>query len=104
MEIKMKMPPREKTFNQKGYVFEEHTLYMVEVSYNKGNPIHNCLLWVGFLEREGGPGAYSKLINPVSGEVRTIRQPHYMEVVKKLEYSDSYLGERGIYGKKKETI
>jgi hypothetical protein len=55
-------------------------------------------------EEKVGREAYSKLINPVSGEVRTVRQPHYMEVVKKLEYRDSYLGKHGIYGKNKETI
>jgi hypothetical protein len=90
----MKMPPREKTFNQKGYMFEEHTLYMVEVSYNRGNPVHSCLLWVGFLDEGNRPGSYSKLINPISGEVRTTRQPYYMEVVKKLEYRDSYHGKK----------
>ena len=38
--------------------WQERTLYLVDVSYNEGNPIHRALFYSGFLDR-GWPNGYN---------------------------------------------
>lgn len=41
--------------------YKQSSWYLVEVSYNMGNPIHKALMFTGFLYN-GFPGSYSTLI------------------------------------------
>ena len=39
--------------------WKERTWYIVSCSFATANPLHNCLLYTGFLDKEGVPGGYS---------------------------------------------
>lgn len=43
--------------------FEQQTFYRVAVSNFKGNPLHDSILYVGFLTKENTPGSYSGLMS-----------------------------------------
>lgn len=36
------------------------TYYVLEVSYNKNNPIHTKIFYSGFLDNDGNPAGYSQ--------------------------------------------
>jgi hypothetical protein len=43
--------------------WEENTYYKVRVSQFNGNPLHDSIFYVGFLEKDGSPGSYSGLMS-----------------------------------------
>jgi hypothetical protein len=58
------------------------TWYVVHVSYRSTNPIHEALLYTGFLDSDGNPGAYSALISattPSSGDYNKYGTPYFLE-------------------------
>lgn len=57
--------------------WKEHTLYLAEVSYNSQNPIHNALVYIGFLDN-GKPGNYS-------GVMKLMPSCHDCDLDKKIE-------------------
>lgn len=42
--------------------WQEQTWYLCEVSYRYGNPVHKCLFYTGFLNKEGRPNGYNSII------------------------------------------
>lgn len=65
--------------------WEEHTLYYVEVAFNRGNPIHKSLFFSGFLSRNGEPAQYSQLWNPSYEQTYKLSDIFYLKVLDKLE-------------------
>jgi len=45
------------------YGWEEQTYYRVQVSNFEGNPYHDSILYIGFLQNDGSPGGYSGLMS-----------------------------------------
>jgi hypothetical protein len=66
--------------------WKEHTLYLAEVSYFAQNPIHNAMVYVGFLDSEGEPGNYSGVMQflPSIHECdmdKKIKQMYYVKIL-----------------------
>jgi len=85
--------------------WQEHTWYLVEVAYNRHNPVHLSLFFSGFLNERGRtPGGYNGL-QPLNyagssdGEATQITGVFYLKVLKKVisqeeaesEFPDRYL-------------
>lgn len=41
--------------------WKEGALYLVDVSYNRSNPVHKAFFHVGFVNDDGTPGNYSEI-------------------------------------------
>lgn len=75
--------------------WESHTWYLVEVMYNKQNPVHLSLFYSGFCDPknpggrpDGNPGNYNGLV-PLNGPDRDDSPAYwwnviYLKVIKKL--------------------
>lgn len=70
--------------------WEERSWYLVEVSYFKGNPIHQSLFFTGFLQ-EGQPGGYNSVV-PIHGTAdhqhTQINDVRYLNALKLLHKND----------------
>lgn len=79
------MPPEERTVKPPRGDWRERTYYVVRVSFNKGNPIHEAIFYTGFLNGPGGgPGAYNQAWNPAWDEETPdarLDKLHYLEAV-----------------------
>lgn len=64
--------------------WKAHTIYLVRVSYNINNPIHEALLWVGFLDDNGQPAQYTQLMSNTYEGVYPLSSAHYLRVIKEL--------------------
>ena len=80
----MKLP----TKDQKGIHppkggFESHTWYLCNVSFGTGNPIHETLLYTGFVTK-GVMGGYSRLVSATTVGLSGVDKAYYLESVRKL--------------------
>lgn len=46
------------------FKFEPQTYYHVKVSWFNGNPLHDSILYTGFLDKNGWPLGYHAIWNP----------------------------------------
>jgi hypothetical protein len=67
--------------------WKERAYYVVEVCFNKDNPIHKAILYTGFLNGEDkSPGGYSGLFNPTyEPEFQRLTDVYFMRVVYQIE-------------------
>lgn len=68
-------------------VWTPNTWYLVEVAFNKHNPIHRSMFYTGFLNgKNDGPGGYSgfQAINYAGGDETHISEAYYLKIVKRL--------------------
>ena len=66
--------------------WKENTYYYCMVSVSKNNSIHEAIFYSGFLNgKDKGPGAYSKVWNPIWEDPRSLEELYYLEVVKELQ-------------------
>lgn len=54
-------------------------VYLVEVAFNKNNPIHKALFYAGFIS-DGIPGSYNTLWNPTYDKIE-YKDIFYMKVL-----------------------
>lgn len=59
----------------------EHGVYLVEVSFNSNNPIHQALFYTGFLRGNGEPANYNQLWNPTWDAPTSIDKMFYVKFV-----------------------
>ena len=65
------------------------TLYLVEVSFSKGNPIHHSYLMVGFLSPKNEPGAYTQIWNNSYEEPSSLQEVYYLKVIQELHTKEA---------------
>ena len=73
--------------------WEEHTWYLVDVSFRGVNPIHRVLFFSGFLnDKDNGPGGYNQLYSPNYDKDASynIKDVVYLSVAKKLASEDEW--------------
>jgi hypothetical protein len=65
--------------------WEEHTWYIVDVAYFKGNPIHRALFFTGSLE-DGEPSGYNRVVSlqTPGGDYERITSIFYLKAVRRL--------------------
>jgi hypothetical protein len=71
--------------------WKEHTLYLVDVSMNAGNPMHKALFYSGFLQ-DGWPCGYNGITSMIPSNdegPREIHSVYYMKVIKELYTHDA---------------
>jgi hypothetical protein len=77
------MPEKKKSFNYQEFLkradIKEHTLYLVNVSWNSCNPIHEALLFMGFRN-----GAYCQIYINNYECAYDLSGVHSLEIVKEL--------------------
>lgn len=78
MSLKYLIPPEEG--------FEQCTYYVAEVSAFPGNPIHSCILAVGFC-KDGIPSDNSSYIfnRTYDSEATSIKELYYIKAIKKID-------------------
>ena len=96
---KMRMPPEERTIGAPEGGWEKG-VYLVEVSFRTGNPIHNAILSVPFL-RDACVGSSTKpgrsvpineeLYCPNWEETNRISDLHYLKVLSRSEELSKHL-------------
>lgn len=70
--------------------FTPHSLYQVEVSYSKQNPIHTAFLFVGFLNSNHENtdyrhfGGYTEIYSNTYEGIKKPKDVYYMKVARKL--------------------
>ena len=62
----------------------ERCWYLVKVSHRKSNPVHEALLYTGFLDVEGQPGGYSFVMASNGGDKNPVDSALYLEPIKEL--------------------
>lgn len=65
------------------------TLYLVEVSFNRANPIHRSYLRVGFLQKDGTPGSYTELWNGSYEQTYGLREVYYLRPIQVLHHESA---------------
>lgn len=63
--------------------WEQNCVYLVEISMNKYNPIFLAILHVGFVNKDGSLGNYSKITEMSCDEI-SVKAPVYIRFLKKL--------------------
>lgn len=79
-----KMPPEERTIVAPEDGWKPNTLYLVRVSFRKGNPVHESYLRTGFIAHDGAFGGYCEIFNNSYEEVKQAREAHYLQAVRVL--------------------
>jgi len=65
--------------------WQPNTYYLVDVSYNSGNPVHQAIFFTGFLNgNDGDPGGYNRLFSGNYDEDTTISDVYYMRAIEVL--------------------
>ena len=62
--------------------WQEHTWYLVLVSWGKGNPVHYGIMFTGFLDRDGEPGGYSGITPIRYIEDNPFQKAYYLKAMK----------------------
>ncbi len=79
------LPPAIKTLKMPLEGWTENTYYVVDVAFNKDNPIHRSILYVGFTHQkqgwEGLRGGYTALMNGTYDGKELPAYCHYLSVV-----------------------
>lgn len=66
--------------------WKENTYYIVDVAFNRHNPVHKAIFFTGFLNgRDGGPGGYNQLFNPSWEGHQELGDMYYVKAVELLE-------------------
>lgn len=66
------------------FKWESESWYLVDVAYNKSNPIHRALFYTGFMH-VGKPGNYNVIIgHSYAGEPMRYVDAYYIKPIKKL--------------------
>ena len=63
--------------------WEQESVYLVDVSFNKNNPIHRSVLFSGFLHN-GEPGNYHMICNISYEKNFELKDIHYLRVIRKI--------------------
>lgn len=58
---------------------KEHTVYLVEVSWRPGNPMHKAILFIGFKT-----GAYCDIYSNCYDEVFPLARAYRLKIIKEL--------------------
>lgn len=87
---KLRMPPEERTIGEPKEGWKPGT-YLVNVSFQTGNPIHPVILCVKFM-RNGLP-VNECLWNPTWEREHRISDLHYLEVVSRSEEFSEHFGQ-----------
>ena len=74
----MKMPPKKRTIMKPIGGWKEQTYYIVSVSFNSFNPIHDYIFFSGFLHYDGQPGNYNTIV--CFDDAVAIEDAHYLKV------------------------
>lgn len=64
--------------------WKEQSWYLVMVSFTSTNPLHEMLLYTGFLEEDGDPGGCSKLVSNTEDDPRSINEAYEIIQIKLL--------------------
>lgn len=80
----LNLPPQKLTIKPPEGGWKPHTFYRVRVSYRTGNPIHDAILGIGFVNQDGTPGNYSEIWNNCYDGASLFSDAHYVEVVQEL--------------------
>lgn len=65
--------------------WKSHTLYLVEVAFNKNNPIHEAYFMVGFVDEDSKqPGNYTELWSNSYDGPQQLSKVYYMKTIKEL--------------------
>lgn len=75
--------PKEKGIFPPENGWEDSTYYKVGCSFDSHNPIHMAILYTGFLDK-GNPGSYSKVWNPIWGQVEHVKDIYFIKAIEKL--------------------
>ena len=71
--------------------WKECTWYLVEVSFNPGNPVFNVVFYSGFLNGPAGsPGGYNFLASPTIDPGYTIGSVYLMNVIRELATDEEW--------------
>jgi len=62
--------------------WKENTWYLVDVSFNKSNPIHRALLFTGFIDSYGNPAGYNKLVGHSYDKDYKISDVYYIKPIR----------------------
>lgn len=81
------MPKGQHIFPPEGG-WKESTLYLVEVSFNKHNPIHTSTFFTGFLTYKGDPSGYNEVHNPGMHESSQLSDVFYLRALKVIATAD----------------
>lgn len=84
----MTLPPGKQTIIAPKNGWEPKTYYIVEVAFNKANPIHRAIFYSGFLNAPvKNPDGYNQIWNPSyePGETKQITDAHYLKVIRKIK-------------------
>lgn len=75
--------------------WEEEALYLIDVSFNKHNPIHRSVLFSGFLHNEE-PGNYHMICNTSYERNFELKDVYYLKVVRKLASKEDFESSMGL--------
>lgn len=65
--------------------WEQRTWYLVEVSYSSNNPVHEAMVFTGFLNEFGEPQGYSAIFAAnAPSDPTPFHRAYYMKPLKKL--------------------
>lgn len=78
------LPEKQEIISPQGG-WKESTYYVVDVSYNKSNPIFKSIFYTGFLNGKGsGPGGYNELFCAATDNGSTISDVYYMKAIRSI--------------------
>lgn len=80
------LPPDQRTIIPPEGGWKPSTYYIVEVAFNRNNPIHRSIFYSGFLNN-GSPAGYNSIWNPSYDEQHDIDTVHYMKAIKEVAAS-----------------
>lgn len=69
--------------------WEEEAVYLVDVSFNKNNPIHRSVLFSGFLH-DGEPGNYHMICNTSYERNFELKDIYYLKVIRKIASKEDF--------------
>jgi hypothetical protein len=64
--------------------WKPHTIYLVDVSWRKGNPVHRAILHTGFIEKSGIFGGYCEVWSNCYEGSNSASNALYLKAVKEL--------------------
>lgn len=64
--------------------WKPQTWYLAEAAYASNNPVHNVLVFSGFLDEKGQPAGYSCVQSVTGGEQNPISKVKYLKPIREL--------------------
>jgi len=74
------------------YEWKSETWYLIDVSYNKNNPVHRALFFTGFLNEDGMPGSYNMIISHSYQNHFGYSDIYYLKVIREIVSSGEIRG------------